>query len=231
MNNAYSLYANWGRTFQIGVGAGSYNTANTNVEPSINDGWETGVKFTPAEGLEGRIAIWQQVASNEARRKLGAASNDVENIGKTQRRGIDFQANIKPSQNTSVWFAYSLQKSRILTSDNRTPLSQDKEIDHAPRYLISGGVDYQLSPQWKLSYWANGQGDYYLERTNSTGKFGGYLLSNLGATYRWSKDISVEAQVKNVTNQYSEYVWHDGTQSLHAPGSPRALFVSLNAKF
>lgn len=230
-NDAYSVYGNWGRTFQIGVGAGSYNTSNTNVGPSINDGWETGIKFKPAEWMEGRIAVWQQVASDEARRKLGAASNDVENIGKTQRRGIDFQAKLKPAKDLSVWFGYSLQKSRILVPDNATPLSRDKEIDHVPRYLVSGGVDYRLSPQWKLSYWANGQGDYYLERTNSTGKFGGYFLSNIGAAYQWSKDLSLEAQIKNVTNQYWEYVWHDETQSLHSPGSPRALFVSMNMKF
>ncbi len=102
LNDAYSLYGNWGRSFQIGVGAGSYNTANTNVAPSINDGWESGIKFAPAPWLEGRIALWQQVASNEARRKLGAASNDVENIGKTQRQGIDFQANVKPAKDTSA---------------------------------------------------------------------------------------------------------------------------------
>lgn len=230
-NDAYAVYGNWGRTFQVGVGAGSYNTANSDVGPSINNGWETGIKFKPAEWIEGRIAVWQQVASNEARRRLGAANNDVENIGKTQRRGIDLQANMKPTRDLSIWLGYSIQKSRILTPDNATPLSRDKEIDHVPRHLASGGVDYQLSPQWKLSYWANGQGDYYLERTNTTGKFGGYFLSNVGATFQWSKDLSIEMQIKNVTDRYWEYVWHDGVQSLHAPGSPRAFYVSMNAKF
>jgi iron complex outermembrane receptor protein len=56
-----SIYANWGRTFQVGTGAAAYKIPrDTDLAPSINEGWETGVKFTPADWIDGRVAYWQQ---------------------------------------------------------------------------------------------------------------------------------------------------------------------------
>jgi iron complex outermembrane receptor protein len=75
--------------------------------------------------------------------------------------------------------------------------------------------------------WANGQSSYYLERTNSTGRFGSYLLTHASATYRVNKAVSAELQVRNLFDRYQEYVWYDGTQSLHSPGAGRAVYVSL----
>jgi iron complex outermembrane receptor protein len=37
--------------------------------------------------------------------------------------------------------------------------------------------------------------------------------------------------VRNLTDRYYEYVWHDGTQSLHAPGSPRSVNLMLTSRF
>jgi len=58
--DGYSLYGNWGRTYQVGVGAGAFYTDGDPVlEPSINDGWEVGLKFKPISLVEGRIAYWE----------------------------------------------------------------------------------------------------------------------------------------------------------------------------
>ena len=69
---AHSLYANWGRSFQVGVGAASYLSASrqTDLKPSMNTGWELGWKFKPLDWLEGRLATWAQIASDEVYRKL-----------------------------------------------------------------------------------------------------------------------------------------------------------------
>ena len=54
-----SLYGNWGRTFQIGTGAAAYKVPprTSDLSPSINDGWETGIKFSPAHWIDGRIGV------------------------------------------------------------------------------------------------------------------------------------------------------------------------------
>lgn len=232
-----SLYGNWGRTFQVGVGSGAYrlSTQSEDLKPSLNDGWETGIKFRPAHWLDGRLAYWEQKASDEVQRKLNDALGDTENVGKTLRRGYDLQLNLHASDNSDVWLSYSRQFSKILTPNPNLPASQGKEIDHVPHHLYSLGASYRPLPVLELSAWLNGQSAYYLERTNSTGSYGAYTLLNLGANYRVMRNLSVDLQVKNVANRYYEYVWYDSTagvaQSLHAPGDGRALYAGLTYDF
>ena len=230
--DGYSVYGNWGRSFQVGVGTASYKVnQSTDLSPSINEGWEAGLKFRPLSWLDGRVAAWRQTASNEARRRLNDPANDSENIGQTRRQGIDLQLNAQPTRQLGLWVAAALQRSKILQADAASLATTGKEIDHVPHLLYNLGADYQASDALRLSAWMNGQGSYYLERSNATGKFGGYALANVSAAYKLTPKVSVEVQVRNLFDRYSEYVWWDGAQSLHAPGTPRSVFGTVSARF
>ena len=232
LSDAYSIYGNWGRSFQVGVGTASYKVNQTaDLSPSINEGVELGVKFRPAAWLDGRIAVWRQTASNEARRKLNDPANDAENIGQTRRQGIDLQVNARPTAHLGLWMSAAFQKSEILQADAASSASAGKEIDHVPHLLYNLGADYRLSDALRVSGWVNGQSSYYLERTNATGKFGNFAHVNLSAAYRFTPAVSAELQVRNLFDRYSEYVWWDGAQSLHAPGTPRSLYGTLAVRF
>ncbi|RTL29312.1 MAG: TonB-dependent receptor [Rhodocyclaceae bacterium] len=232
LSDAYSVYGNWGRTFQVGVGTASYKVNQTaDLSPSINEGWEAGLKFRPLAWLEGRLAAWRQTASNEARSKLNDPANDAENIGQTRRQGVDLQLNAQPTRQLGLWVGAALQRSKILQADAASAGTIGKEIDHVPHLLYNLGADYQASEAWRLSAWVNGQSGYYLERTNSTGKFGGYTLANVAAAYRLSPRINLEVQVRNLFDRYNEYAWWDGAQSLHAPGAPRSVYGTVAVKF
>ncbi len=230
---ALSFYGNWGRTFQIGTGAAAYKVPprTADLSPSINDGWETGLKFNPTPWLDGRIAYWEQVASDEVRRRLNDPSGESENLGQTRRWGYDAQLNLYPSAELSLWLAHSWQFSEIEKADPSLPASQGQEIDHVPQRLYSAGSTYQATPDLQLSAWLNGQTDYYLERENTQGTYGGYVLFNLGASYQLTEQLAVDLQLKNLTDRYYEYVWYDGVQSLHAPGDGRALYAAVTLDF
>lgn len=239
--DTYQVYGNWGRSFQVGVGTAAYKvnsngTVRVNdLEPSINEGWELGVKFNPVHWLEGRIALWEQQAENEARRKLGDPANDSENIGKTLRNGVDLQVNIRPTNDWNMWASYSRQDSEILKADAANPTQQGKEIDHVPHYVFSSGVDYQWNHNWRFGLSAYGQGAAYLERDNTKGRFGQYVLFDASASYQWNEQVSVDLQVKNLADRYYEYVWWNTTPatplSMHAPGDGRAAYIAVNLKF
>ena len=230
--DGYSVYGNWGRSFQVGVGTASYKVnQSADLSPSINEGWEAGLKFRPLAWLDGRVAAWRQTASNEARRRLNDPANDAENVGQTRRQGIDLQLNAQPSRQLGLWVAAALQRSKILQADAASLATTGREIDHVPHLLYNLGADYQASDALRLSAWLNGQGSYYLERSNTTGKFGGYALANVSAAYKLTPTVSVEVQVRNLFDRYSEYVWWDGAQSLHAPGTPRSVFGTVSARF
>lgn len=231
-----SFYANWGRTFQVGTGAAAYKIPprDTDLAPSINEGWETGIKFTPADWVDGRVAYWQQEASGEVSRRLNDPSGESDNVGETRRWGYDLQMNLHPNDRTEIWMAYSWQYSKILQPSATLPNSEGQEIDHIPHHLYNVGISYDATPALQLTAWMNGQTNYYLERENTKGTYGGYVLMNLGATYKVTRSVSVDLQLKNLTNRYYEYVWYDpdGAQaSLHSPGDGRAFYTGVTVDF
>jgi iron complex outermembrane receptor protein len=231
-----SFYANWGRTFQVGTGAAAYKIPprDTDLAPSINEGWETGIKFTPADWVDGRVAYWQQEASGEVSRRLNDPSGESDNVGETRRWGYDLQMNVHPNERTDIWMAYSWQYSKILQPSSTLPNSKGQEIDHIPHHLYNAGISYEATPALQLTAWMNGQTNYNLERENTKGTYGGYVLMNLGATYKVTESVGVDLQLKNLTNRYYEYVWYDpdGAQaSLHSPGDGRALYTGVTLDF
>ncbi|WP_262964524.1 TonB-dependent receptor [Methylobacter psychrophilus] len=230
----YSLYGNWGRTFQVAVGAGAYNTNPNPVDiaPSINDGWEVGVKVEPVDWAEGRVAYWKQTATNESSRVLNSAGNDSTLVGATDRQGVDVQLKIQPIKLVSVWTAFSLQEA-IVATPKSNPALAGTQIFNTPNYLFSGGIDYQIMPKLKSSLWTTGQSSYYVDEANKKGKFGEYALLNLDIGYQVNKLVDLQFQVKNLTDTYWEYVWYNTTanQTAHAPGDGRAFYGAINVKY
>lgn len=231
--DGYDLYGNWGRSAQIGLAAGTYKIPPrfTDLEPSINDGWEVGVKFRPRDWIDGRIAYWEQVASDEVRRKLNDPTGDFDNVGETARRGVDLQVNVAPTSRLDTWFAWSLQEAEVVMPGPTEPQLRGKDLDHTPDFLFSGGIDYRVTDTFKTSLWTYAQGDYYPERRNATDEFGDYFVLNLLLAWQATKQVGFEFQVRNLTDEYSEYVWHDGTQTLHSPGDERSFFGAVNLRF
>lgn len=230
-----TLYANAGRTFQIGSGIDGYRTQPRNLRPSLNDGWEAGVKFRAAPWLDGRVAYWEQRASGEVARVLGVDGvpdpGGLGNVGKTLRKGFDVQANLRASARTSGWATYSHQVARIVTPDRSAPGTQGKEIENVPHYLFSAGLDYQATEQLRLSAWATAQGAYFVDRTNTLGRYGQSALLNLGARYRLAPATHVQVQLKNAANRRFVYAWYDSGSAGYSPGDGRALYASLDWAF
>lgn len=223
-------YANWGRTFQVGSGNGAYLTQAGNLSPSINEGWESGLKWTPISGLQTRFAYWEQRASDEVATVLGVngtvGSNEVANVGETLRRGWDAQLTWHASTQWQAWASYSRQKAVIEVPDPSAPSTRGRQIENVPEWLASAGVEYAPSADWRFSAWGNGQGDYYVERTNTLGRYGGYALLNLSATYQVNPRNSVALQLKNATDRQYVYAWYDSGSSGYSPGDGRAVYLS-----
>ena len=229
-----TLYGNYGKSFQIGLASGAYLIAprTVNLDPSINEGWELGVKWGPADGFESRIALWQQKASGEIKRKLNDPLGDSENVGATRRRGIDLQLSAKPVSGLSLWGAMSWQRAIVTTPDPATPSFAGNEINHVPRWMWSGGLDFTGIARTRISLWANGQSNYWLTTANNPaqGKFGTYAVLNAELGYDLSDRITLALSAKNLTDTYYEYTWFDGAQTLHSPADGIGVTASVTIK-
>jgi iron complex outermembrane receptor protein len=229
-----SAYANWGRSFQVGVGAAGYknSASSADAQASMNTGSELGLKFAWGPALDGRVAVWRQTATGEFYRQLNSNNGDSVNIGATRRQGLDVQLRARPAATLEAFATLALQEARITRPLPNAPATLGQEVDHVPRRLFNAGIDWQARPDWKLSAWLQGQGSYWLERTNAlTGKYGAYSTLNLGASWAATPTLQVDAQLLNAANGRREYVWWDGAKTLHSPGDPRALHLAVRAAF
>ncbi len=230
-----TLYGNWGRSFQIGLASGAYLIPPRTIDlaPSINEGWEAGLKFAPSSTIEGRVAVWQQTATGEIKRKLNDPLGDSENVGVTRRHGFDAQLSVRPLTGLSAWGALSWQRGTIVTPDPSTPQFVGNEIDHVPQWLWSGGVDYTGLPKLRLSLWANGQSSYRLTAANSAaqGKFGDYAVLNAEVSYALSDQVELSLSARNLTDTYYEYAWWDGAQTLHSPADGLNATAGVRLRF
>ena len=230
-----SVYGNWGRTFQIGSGIDAYRTQTRNLSPSINDGWETGVKWQPLPWLNTRVAYWEQRASGEVARVLGVDglpdAGGTGNVGRTLRKGYDVQFNAQLGARLTGWLSYSHQLARIVTPDPSAPLTAGKEVENVPHYLVTAGTQYRATERLRLSASVSAQGDYWIDRANTLPRTGSFALLNLGATWQLTPTVDVGLQVNNVTDRRYVYAWYDSGSSGYSPGDGRSVAVSMDWKF
>ncbi|BAN48035.1 TonB-dependent receptor [Metapseudomonas resinovorans] len=233
-----SLYANWGRTFQILTGstAPAYMTpGQASFDPSINTGKEVGIKFTPVDGTEARIAVWQQDATDEVANM--PSTGTTVGLGETRRRGVDLQVASRINERWSVWASHAYQEAKVRSAFTAGGQSlAGNEVFATPRHISNLGTDYQFDQAWRFGLQARAQGDYYIDELNEQGKFGGFAVLDASVEYTLSPAASVDLQVKNLTDREYEYVWYDNffwggdDQPMFSPAPGRTAYVSLNLK-
>ncbi|MBB1334991.1 MULTISPECIES: TonB-dependent receptor [unclassified Pseudoalteromonas] len=73
--------------------------------------------------------------------------------------------------------------------------------------------------------------DYELALSNSQGRYGDFTQLGLKASYDVNSALMLSAQVDNLTDEYYEYVWWDGSQTLHSPAQGRAVSAAIKFKY
>ena len=228
-----TLYGNWGKTFQIGLGSGAYliPPRSQDLAPSTNEGWELGAKYRLGSVFEGRVAYWQQSATGEIARKLNDPLGDFENVGATKRRGVDVQASARPLPGLGIRGAVAWQEAIITTAAPSTPQFAGNSIDHTPHWLWTGGIDWSPGDDLTLSLSGRGQSAYHLTSANAEGTWGELAVFDASAFYRLGEAIELGLAVNNLAGDFYEYVWWDGAQSLHSPGNGRNVTASIRVRY
>ncbi len=232
-----NVYANWGETFQVltGATAPAYLTPGQSaMRPSTNTGVEAGVKFSPLDGVQARVALWQQDAENEVSNMPATGTTVV--LGKTRRRGVDLQVDARLGERWTIWASHAYQEAKIERDGRPAAVSlEGREVAATPRYISNLGVDFRPTDALSLGLQGRAQGDYYLEERNVAGKFGGFAVLDLSAKYRINPRLSLDLQVKNATDREYVYAWYDSffqeeTQPMFSPSAGRAIYFGLTIK-
>jgi iron complex outermembrane receptor protein len=223
LREGVNAYFNYGRSFQVGVGAGAYGMLP--LSHSKNNGWEAGVRLAPTQWLTARVGVWGQDASDELRLKYDN-SGDSENIGKTRRRGWNLDMTARAHRTTYLWGTITQQRGTLVEPGLLEPQLKGNELNHVPRYTAKAGVDVAPHRALSLSLWTDIQTNYFLTPANAEGKFGEKRLLHLDGLIDVHRTMTLGLHAKNLFNDYYEYVWFDGVTTLHSPGEGRAFYVT-----
>ncbi|MCC6246076.1 MAG: TonB-dependent receptor [Gemmatimonadaceae bacterium] len=223
VNDRLSSYANYGRGFQIGAGVASYG--RTPLAASKNDGLEIGIVSSPTASWSLRAGVWQQSASDEVRLKFDN-SGDSENIGKTRRRGLDLETTWHLPSNVNVWATGTSQRAILVEPGRANAAIAGNLLNHVPQWTAKYGADWSPSRGLMLSFWSYAQGDYELTPQNDRGRWGDMHTVNADLSWRW-RAAALGVGVTNLFDRQMEYVWWDGTQTLHSPAAARGMFLTL----
>jgi iron complex outermembrane receptor protein len=221
-----NVFANAGRSFQHPLSADAFTAGDRNArDVSINDGWELGLGWQPTDRLEFRLSYWAQDAKDEFVVVDGAAQN----VGRTERDGIDLAFNWNPNARVYVWGNFTTVDGRIVRpADNRRAFVGNR-LRSVPETTGSLGVNYQVSDAITARVHADHQGAYYVNEANLGGRYGGYTLAHASLDWRFGK-ATLGLQATNLFDRYYEYVFdfsENGTGTVHSPGDGRAFGVSL----
>jgi iron complex outermembrane recepter protein len=234
LSDAWSVFANAGRSFQHPISADLYTTGNTRArDVSINNGFEYGISWRGENSMTLRLSAWRQNASDE----FVLVDGTAQNVGKTRRDGIDISASIPITEQFYAWGNYTTVDSEILRPASSLNAAIGNELRSVPDATGSLGISYIPNDTWQVRVHVDHQGDYYVNELNLGGQFGSYTL--LGATVDFSipvgdKDSKLSLQVQNLTDRYYEYVFDfstNGSDTIHSPGDGRNASLTWSLAF
>jgi len=216
MNDAVDVFANAGRSFQHPFGSSAYTSDDRGArDVSINDGWEVGSQWSPSSALTIRLSYWQQEASDE----FVVLDGTSQNVGETERQGIDLAFNGQLSKAWSYWGSFTTIDSEIVRTSDSGAANEGNELRSIPDYTASLGINYQATPKLITRVHLDAQGDYHVNEANQGGKFGDYAVLSASADYDTGWGL-VKFQLNNITDEEFEYVYDfsdDGTNTIHSP--------------
>jgi len=163
------------------------------------------------------------------------SSGFFQNIGSTRRQGIEGGFNYRTDQ-WSYYFNVSyvdatFQSAIQLPSpsnpyqdvDGNIQVRPGDRLPGIPKNRIKTGVDYAVTPQWKVgaSLIIVGSQYYFGDESNRNAPMPGYHVVNLHTTYQVARNVEIFGSIDNLFNaRYATYGIYSDPTGVGAPGIP-----------
>lgn len=231
ITDTQTVFTNYGRSFQHPFGGDMFTTGNTNArDVAINDGWELGLKSNWGK-LNTRVSYWQQDAQDE----FVVIDGTGQNVGETERKGLDAGFDIAFNEQWSIWGNVSKVFTEITKASSANQNFTGNDLRGIPDHTASIGLQYSHHDKLVARIHVDRQGAYYLNEANIGGKYGAYTLTNANVDYKtnWGK---VSLQANNIFDKFYEYVFDQSADSalvdsIHSPGAGRNFTLSATMDF
>lgn len=157
----------------------------------------------------------------------GGVLRQRQNLEKTESRGIEWEASLKPSDALSLDFSYLYAKSTVKESLTQPELNGNR-LAQTPKHQFTLALNYAPGENWNFSAFLQGTSKQFENDTNTL-SLDSYLLTGVSAQYRINGIAALYAVVENLFDETVE-VGRTGT-GLISIGAPRLFTLGLRLRF
>ncbi len=228
-----SIYFNHGTSFNPSAESLSLTAPTANLSPEKNTIYEIGTKWDLLKKrLSTSFALFRMDKDN-ARETLNNTTSVLS--GSQQVNGILAQVSGKITDRWNIMAGYSYMEGK-LTKSLVNPAYKNRPLANTPEHTFSLFTTYKFESELEIGGGANFVSERFVTPTSAADPVNGtvrnvpsYLTFNLMGRYPLSKNVSLQANINNLTNAYY-YDQIRGTQAV-VPGEGRVFLLSTNIKF
>ena len=232
----------------------NFNTTSTGVGPKIASDIKPEQYFTAEIGIRDEFdfaflqaTLFYTHTLNEIRYNLYGFRTEYYNLGQTQRFGIELQSKqsfyiFNFTQSLSYLYSNVLKgrESALMSGTSSTSGNfEGKPIPYVPLMKITLEIEAELINRGneRLNVWL--LNSYYasmVDNNQLTINKGGYLLSNLGFTYKYN-NLSISGGIRNIFDSfyisYQNTTIRNGnlTNGIYLAGEGRSYFLEGRVEF
>lgn len=201
------------------------NILSSDLEPEETTNYEIGTKWDLLdERLSLAAAIFRTEKEN-ARVQVDTAS--YENVGETRVQGIELSASGKLTDKWQVFAGYTYLQARQIDGGPLGKANDGNQLPNTPNNSASLWTTYAITPKLTVGGGAFYVDDVYGSVANTT-MVDSYVRYDAMAAYKLTKNIDLQLNVQNLTNE----VYYDKAYSTHfanqAAGRTALLTTSVH---
>ncbi|TWB28405.1 TonB-dependent receptor [Nitrospirillum bahiense] len=226
-----SLYASFGTSFNPSAEQLSLSAATANLDPESNKTYEVGGKIDLLhDALSVRTALFQTEKDNA---RVTDPNNSALNVlgGDQKVKGVELEVTGHITEDWQVSTSYAYMDGRVIKS---TTFSQvGRGLPNVPHHTFNLWTTYQVTHQLQIGGGANAVSQRIgssspVAATNLINTVPGYVTFNAMAKYDITEQISIQANIINLTDR--DYV--DQIHPAHlVPGEGRTVQFTANFAF
>ncbi|WP_445672600.1 TonB-dependent receptor [Pseudomonas inefficax] len=203
----------------------SGNLLSSDMEPEETTNYEIGTKWDLLDQQLSLTAALFRTEKENARVQVDTTS--YENVGETRVQGIELSASGKITDKWQVFAGYTYMEARQIDGGPLNKANDGNQLPNTPNNSASLWTTYSITPKLTIGGGAFYVDDVYGSVANTT-MVDSYVRYDAMAAYKLTKNIDLQLNVQNLTNE----TYYDKAYSTHfanqAAGRTALLTTSVH---
>lgn len=200
------------------------NLLASDMEPEETTNYELGTKW---DLLDERLSLTAAVFRTEKENaRVQVNTTTYENIGETRVQGVELSASGKLTDKWQVFAGYTYMQARQIDGGALGAVNDGNQLPNTPNNSASLWTTYALTPKLTVGGGAFYMDDVYGNIANTT-MVDSYVRYDAMAAYKLSKNVDLQLNVQNLTNE----VYYDKAFSTHFANQAAGRTALLTTSF